>query len=243
MQGFFDTGHGSQAMTIASSLLSNIPNVGIFDAVLVDIRNRTTDDRNLSHLSAVARALGLAQREKNRIVGAASKANTPFLNETVDAFYVDPKSIDHDPKRQLKVAAWELDSASQYLKDTWKRHENPISPGYKPLTCIVLENAQTETDNFNDLDFSQSDLSFSILSNAHFKRVKFAKVNLTGAYVRNVILTDADFHGVTSFDGSRWEDSNCWDAKCIPPKMFEYLLRVSPHKLTSEAAASLSSCS
>jgi hypothetical protein len=227
MLSFFGTDHGPEAVTIASSLLPNVSNVGIFDKVLAAIRDKTAEDNNFANISSVARALGMAQRAKYHIAGAASKENTPFLMETVDAFYLDPKSIEDDPRQQLNVSAWDLDTTSQFLKDLWKTHGKP-SADHKPLTGIVLENAHTDYDNFDGLDFSYSDLSFAILTNANFKRAKFVGANLSGAYVQKVDLTDADFRSVTSFEGSRWEQSNWWDAKCVPSKMMDYLVHVSP---------------
>jgi len=238
MQGFFHSKrYGAQARTIACALATNIPNVNAFDEVITRVRDNT-DETNFPDLGVVAQMLGFAQRARFHISGAASKENTPFLIEDVDEIDVDPKST-HDQNQQVKIAAWELDTASQILRQVWKRSEKPVSPVGKTLTGIVLENAKTSSQNFDDLDFSKADLSFAILYNARFKKARFNQAKLKDVYFREVVLDNADFSGVTVFDGSRWEGSNWWNAKCVPQGMLNYLLEVAPHPLTLDDKALL----
>lgn len=64
---------------------------------------------------------------------------------------------------------------------------------------------------------------------------------LKDTYLRKVAFDGADFSGVRAFTGSRWEDSNWWDAKCVPQPMLDYLLKADPHPLAPEAKSKLAS--
>lgn len=247
MQGFFSSPrYSSQARAIASALLADIPNVNAFDEVITRIRDNTVPS-NFPDLSAVAQMLGFTQRMRFHIKGAASREKTPFLIEDVDEISPNPKNLSSDSDQRTKVAAWEIDTASQCLRQVWKRDggtesadtERPISPVNKVLTGIVLENAKSTTANFDGLDFSKANLNFCILYNASFKSANFDGAKLKDVYVRNAILTDANLSHVTVYEGSRWEGSNWWDAKCIPQQMLDYLLRVDAHALTPQAKGRL----
>jgi len=50
---------------------------------------------------------------------------------------------------------------------------------------------------------------------------------------------EAEFSSVKAFKGSRWEDSNGWDAKCIPQTRLDYLRKSVPHPLTPETKSKL----
>jgi hypothetical protein len=249
MQGFFASPRfRSQARTIAGALLTNVPNVNAFDEVLSRMRDNTVD-RNFTDLSVVGQMLGYAQRMRYHISGAASKENTPFLIEDVDEIDPNPTNLDRDRDQQVKVAAWELDTASQCLRQVWKRKgtlqsaetDRPVSPSRKVLTGIVLENAKSVEQNFDGLNFSGANFDFGILYNASFRGANFSEAKLKNVYFRGVVLTDADFSGVTVYEGSRWEESNWWDAKCVPQPMLDYLLRVDPRDLTVDTRTRLTS--
>lgn len=248
MQGFFASqDHGPQARTIACALLVNVSNVGAFDEVLERIAFRTTD-QNSSDIYTMAQMMGYSQRSRFHITGAASKANTPYLDD-VDEINPAPAPADRTRDQMIKVAAWELDSVSQNLHDLWKRAKDPLSPAQQVLTAVVLENASADDHNFDKLDFSGAYLDFGILSNARFKGARFKRATLKHVHVHHVDLTDADFSdsllngadlsGVTQYKGSTWGDSNWWDAKCIPQPMLAYLQQVAPHALTPAAESRL----
>ena len=50
---------------------------------------------------------------------------------------------------------------------------------------------------------------------------------------------EAEFSSVKAFKGSRWEDSNGWDAKCIPQPLLDYLLEADSHRVTEETKSKL----
>ncbi len=241
MQGFFGSPqYSAQARAIAGLLLPNVSNVYAFDEVLARMGPPHTDRSNYQDLTGIAQMLGLDQRARNHISGAAMKKNTPFLMESVSAMRAGSKDSDRDKDQQTRVAAWELDSMSRTLRRLWtdKDPKKRLSPGGWPLSGAVLENG-----DFDGLDFSETDFSFGILFNASFQGARFNKATLKDAYVRKVALDDADFSGVTAFSGSRWEESNWWDAKCVPQPLLDYLLKEDAHPLTPEAKAKLvSSC-
>src|SRR2546429_8242661 len=58
----------------------------------------------------------------------------------------------------------------------------------------------------------------------------FDGATLKDTYLRKVALDDADFSGVKVYSGSKWEDSNWWDAKCIPQPLLDYLLEADSHR-------------
>jgi uncharacterized protein YjbI with pentapeptide repeats len=89
------------------------------------------------------------------------------------------------------------------------------------------------------LDFSGAHLDFGIFSKARFKGARFNRATLKDLYVHEAILTGADFGGVTEFEGSRWEESDWWDAKCIPQPMLAYIQKVDHHDLTPEVQSRL----
>lgn len=239
MQGFFGSQrYGPQAREIASILLTNIPNVNVFDEVMERIGPAHTDTTNLSDLIGIGQMLGFTQRARFHIQGAASRENTPFLMEAVSAVEVNPKDLD-DIEQQTRVAAWQLDTMSSTLRDVWtnKNPQKRLSPANQRLQGVVLENV-----SFGDLDFTGANFDWGILCNASFKHAHFNHATLKDVYVRKVALDGADFTDVTVYDGSRWEDSNWWNAKCIPLPMIDYLLKVDPHPLTPEAKSKLSNC-
>jgi Pentapeptide repeats (8 copies) len=198
MQGFFRSPrYDSQARAIASALLTDIPNVNAFDEVITRIRDNTTD-ANFTDLSVVAQMLGFAQRVRFHMKGAASKDNTAFLIEDVDEINPVPKDLAGDSDQRTKVAAWEIDTASRCLRQVWKRAEKPASPARRVLTGMVLENAKSDAENFDGLNFSRANLSFGILYNASFRGANFNQAKLKDVYVQKVALDDADFSGVSN---------------------------------------------
>jgi hypothetical protein len=237
MQGFFSSRrYGSQAREIASILLTNVPNVNAFDEVMERMGPAHTDSTNFGDLVGIGQMLGLTQRARFHIQGAASRENTPFLMEAVSAIEANPKNLD-DKEQQTRVAAWQLDTTSSTLRNVWTNNDpqKRLSPAAdQSLQAVVLENA-----NFEDLDFTGAHFNWGILYNASFKRAHFNRATLRDVYIYKVALDDADFSGVTVYDGSRWENSNWWDAKCIPQQMLDYLLKVDPHPLTLEAKSKL----
>src|SRR5260370_3140369 len=171
MQGFFRSPrYGSQALAVASALLTGIPNGNAFDEVISRIRDNTTDE-NFTDLSVVAQMLGFAQRERYHMKEAASKHNTPFLMEDGDEINPDPKDLVGDSEQRPQVAALKIHTASQCLRQVWRKTENTVLPARKTLTGIVLENAKSPRpkEAFNDLNFSGANLSFGILYNASLK--------------------------------------------------------------------------
>ena len=239
MQGFFGSlRYGSQAREIASILLTNVPNVNVFDEVMERMGPAHTDSTNFGDLIGIGQMLGFTQRARFHIQGAASRENTPFLMEAVSEVEVNPKDLD-DIDQRTKVAAWQLDTMSSTLRDVWtnKDPQKRLSPANQRLQGVVLENVR-----FEDLDFTGANFDWGILCNASFKHAHFNHATLKDVYVRKVALDDADFTDVTVYDGSRWEDSNWWNAKCIPLPMIDYLLKVDPHSLTPEAKSKLSNC-
>jgi Pentapeptide repeats (8 copies) len=229
MQGFFESKrYETQARQVARTLLIDISNVAVFDEILWNMRERT-NAKNFTDLSVVAQMLGYAQRKTYHIVGAASKSNTPFLIAVVDEIDPDPHDIEHNRDQQIKVAAWEIDTASEFMRGLWKNSDKNLSPAGLTLTATILENG-----DFDGLSFSGTDLSFGILSNATFRNAHFVKADLKQLYVRRGRLEGADFNGVTSFEGSRWEDSNWWEAKCIPHDMLNYLVTADHHAISVE---------
>jgi pentapeptide repeat protein len=77
------------------------------------------------------------------------------------------------------------------------------------------------------------------ICNASFKNAKFNGAILSDVYVKDVVLDNADFSNVEDVEGSRWENSNWWDAKCVSQTMLTYLLKVSNHPMTPEAQSRL----
>ena len=237
MQGFFGSPqYSSQARAIAALLLPNVSNVYAFDEVLSRMGPPHTDGSNYRDLTGIAQMLGLDQRARFHIAGAASKKNTPFLMESLSAMKANPKEFDRDRDQQTRVAAWELDTASRTLRSVWtdKDPQKRLSPSQWQLSGAVLENA-----NFDGLDFTETDFSLGILFNSSFQGAHFNKATLKDTYLRKVALDDADFSGVQVYSGSRWEDSNWWDAKCIPQPLLDYLLEVDSHPLTEETKSKL----
>jgi len=237
MQGFFGSPqYSSQARSIAALLLPNVSNVYAFDEVLSTMGPPHTDRGNYHHLTGIAQMLGFDQRAKFHISGAASKKNTPFLMESLGAIKANPKDLDRDKEQQTRVAAWELDTVSRTLRSVWtdKDPQKRLSPSGWQLSGAVLENA-----SFDGLDFTETDFSFGILFNSSFKRTHFDGATLKDTYLRKVALDDADFRGVKVYSGSKWEDSNWWDAKCIPQPLLDYLLEADSHPVTEETKSKL----
>jgi Pentapeptide repeats (8 copies) len=237
MQGFFGSPqYSSQARSIAALLLPNVSNVYAFDEVLSTMGPPHTDRGNYHHLTGIAQMLGFDQRAKFHISGAASKKNTPFLMESLGAIKANPKDLDRDKDQQTRVAAWELDTVSHTLRSVWtdKDPQKRLSPSGWQLSGAVLENA-----SFDGLDFTETDFSFGILFNSSFKRTHFDGATLKDTYLRKVALDDADFSGVKVYSGSKWEDSNWWDAKCIPQPLLDYLLEADSHPVTEETKSKL----
>lgn len=233
MQGFFSSPrYSSQARTIASALLTNVPNVFVFDQVMSRMGPAHTDSSNVEDLTSMAQMLGSAQRVRNHIKGTASREKTPFLIKEVSAIETSPNNLDRDKDQQAAIAAWELDTTSHTLSDVWKK----LSPKDSNLLGAVLANT-----SFDGLDFTNVNFTFGILFNSSFKGTHFNAAKLRDVYVREVSLDDSDFSGVIVYDGSRWENSNWWDAKCIPPQMLSYLLKADPHPLTETAKTKLAS--
>ena len=237
MQGFFGSSqYSSQARAIAALLLPNVSNVYAFDEVLSRMGPPHTDRSNYQDLTGIARMLGLDERARLHISGAASKKNTPFLVESVPALRANPRDSDRDKDQQTRVAAWELDVASRTLRTLWaeKDPQKRLSPRGSDLSGAVLENG-----SFDGLDFTETDFRFGILFNASFKGTRFNGATLKDTYLRSVALDGADFSGVKVYSGSRWDDANWWDAKCIPQPLLDYLLEAGSHPLTDEAKARL----
>lgn len=237
MQGFFGSSqYSSQARAIAALLLPNVSNVYVFEEVLSRMGPPHTDRSNYHDVTGIARMLGLDERARLHISGAASKKNTPFLGEALGAVRANPKDSDRDKDQQARVAAWELDAASRALRSLWtdKDPQKRLSPRGWNLSGAVLENG-----NFDGLDFTETDFSLGILFNASFKAARFNGATLKDAYLRGVALDDADFSGVKIYSGSRWEGANWWDAKCIPQPLLDYLLEAGTHRLTEEAKSKL----
>lgn len=229
MQGFFDSPrYGNQAREIAAGLLANTANVSSFDEILTNMRDKT-DESNLTHITALAQMLGFAERAKYRMTGAASDATAPFLIEDVDEIDPNPEDFEHSPDQQLKVAAWKIDSTSQCLRQLWRDQKKKLSPRGSVLTGAVLENGA-----FDNLDFSGSHLDFGTFYNATFRNARFNAATLKDLFVRHVNMEGADFAGVSVVSGSRWEDTNWWSAKCVPPKMLDYLVEQTKHAVSSE---------
>lgn len=237
MQGFFASSqYASQARAIAVLLLPNVSNTYAFDEVLSRMGPPHTDRDNYRDLTGIAQMLGFDQRARFHISGAASRKNTPFLVESPGAMKANPKDFDRDKDPQARVAAWELDAASRTLRSVWtdKDPQKRLAPSGWQLSGAVLENA-----NFDGLDFTGTDFSFGILFNSSFKGTRFNGAILKDTYVRKVVLDNADFSGVTVYSGSRWEDSNWWDAKCIPQPLLDYLRNADAHPLTEETKSKL----
>ena len=237
MQGFFGSPeYSSQARAITALLLPNVANVYVFDEVLSAMGPPHTDRSNYHDLTAIAQMLGLDQRARFHISGPASRKNTPFLMESLSAIKANPKDFDRDKDQQTRVAAWELDTVSRTLRSVWtdKDPKKRLSPSGSELSGVVLENG-----GFDGLDFTETNFSFGILFNSSFKGAHFGGATLKDTYVRKVALDDADFRGVKIYPGSRWEDSNWWDAKCIPQPLLDYLLEADAHPLTEETKSKL----
>ena len=237
MQAFFASpAYSSQARAIAALLLPNISNAYAFDEVLSAMGPPHTDRSNYHDLTGIAQMLGFDQRARFHISGPASRKNTPFLMESVSAMKANPKDFDRDKDQQTRVAAWELDTVSRTLRSVWtdKDPQKRLLPSGWRLSGAVLENGDCD-----GLDFSETDFSFGILFNSSFKGAHFAGATLKDTYVRKVALDDADFSGVKIYTGSRWEDSNWWDAKCIPPPLLDYLLEADARPVTEETKSKL----
>lgn len=234
MQGFFNSPRYSQhAREIASGLLANTKNVSDFDEILTEMREKT-DASNMTHMTVVAQMLGYEQRSKYKMKGAASDADTPFLMKVVDEIDPNPNNLEHNPDLQVKIAAWEIDSISQFLCQLWRDRNKKLSPVNQVLTGTVLENC-----DFDNLDFSNSHLDFGILSDATFRNVRFQNATFRDLFVHHIKLEGADFSGVTEFSGSRWEDTNWWLAKCVPEKMLNYLILQTKHVVAPADRAKL----
>jgi uncharacterized protein YjbI with pentapeptide repeats len=185
-------------------------------------------------MTALAQMLGFAERAKYHTQGAASHVTAPFLIQDVDEIDPNPQDFEHNPTQQVKVAAWKIDTISQYLRQLWRDPKKKLSPKSFVLTGIVLENG-----DFDNLDFSGSHLDFGIVYNATFRHVHFDHATMKDLFVLHVNLEGADFSGVTVVEGSRWEDTNWWRAKCVPPGMLDYLIQQTKHAVSHEDRAGL----
>jgi len=227
MQGFFKSDrYSSQAREIAGVLLPHTSNVGGFDEILVSMR-QGTNDYNFKDVKGIGQKLGLDQRTRNGLGNQAPSDPPPFLTEDVNFMSLDEDLIEKDSKLQSQAAAWEIDSVSQALLALWRDQKMGLSPTGETLTTTVLENG-----TFDDLDFSDSNLRLSFLYHASFKRVKFRNAKLKGIFMDDVQLDGADFSGVSDYEDSEWGSSNWWTAKCVPPKMADYLEDGTGHKLS-----------
>ena len=234
MQGFFSSPrYGNRAREIAGGLLVNVANVSSFDAILKEMQEET-DRSNFVHLTSVAQMLGFAQRAKHHIKGAASDINTPFLIQDVDEIDPNPQDFERNQDQQLKVAAWKIDTASAFLLELWRAPDKQFTPSGEVLRGAVLENG-----DFDNLDFSRTHLDFGILYNATFRNVRFNQATLKDVFVRHVNLQGADFGGIATFSGSRWEDTNWWQSKCVPKELLDYLVRETKHTVSQEERTSL----
>jgi uncharacterized protein YjbI with pentapeptide repeats len=240
MQSFFSSSrYGTHARAIAGALLTNVSSVSTFDEVISQMKAHT-NVANYGDLIGVAQMLGFSQRARFHIKHTASSQNTPYLTDDVGDIDPNPRDLEHNDLQKTKVAAWELDTVSNKLRQLWIGYNGqvPLSPHGWDLAGVVVEDGI-----YDNLDFARANFNYGILYNASFKDVSFKEASFRNTYVRDVKLNGADFAGVTQFSGSRWEDTGWQDAKCIPPQMLEYLMTVDPQPLTStEKSLLVSNC-
>ena len=117
-----------------------------------------------------------------------------------------------------KVAAWELDTVSQGMLRVWTRENQRLSPREMYLVAVVLENGA-----FKKIDFAKANLSLAVLYDACFQDASLRQANLTNASLLQVDLRGADLSGIENFEGSSWQNSNWWDARNAPPRLIAYL--------------------
>ena len=227
MQPFMSKGHyQSQARSIAAASLPMIRNVAAFDEILTEIEE-LSGKQYQSNLIGISRMISFAQRERHGIVGAAAKKSSgvpPFLVFDIDSIDMDPHFLSKTDPKGTKVAAWELETVSNSMKEFWTDPKMGATPANQNLVAVVLEN-----NSFDNLDFSQADLRIAVLYRASFKNSIFRGANFENVLVQDALLDGADFSRVTRVDGSVWKGTtNWWDAKCVSPELLKHLMSTDP---------------
>jgi hypothetical protein len=227
MEGFFGKGrYQGQARSIAAASLPMVRNVAAFDQIVTVIEGLSTQE-NQFDLSEISQMISFAQRERLGMVGAATARGAkvpPFLKYDIVSIETDPTLISKKDQQRSKVAAWELDTVSHFLKVLWTDPKKNATPVGQNLTAVVLED-----ETFDNLDFSKANLRAAVLYAASFRKCKFRGANFRDALIQKVMLDGADLSEVTEVDGSVWQaDANWWNAACVSPTLLEHLKRTDP---------------
>lgn len=221
MHGFFNSpNHANQARTIAATLLPHVDISDGFDNIFFDILD-ATNASNQVHVVAIGKTLFNLQMDLFRVSVLANRPSQLDFQTLREMLGDDdpPDFISKESASRLDAGAraWMLDSVSDGLSALWTNNK-AAGPRGLDLGGVVLEDGQ-----FNDLDFSNTNLQGGALFNADFKRTRFAGATFTRKLVSNVTLDEADLSGVKNFEESKWEHANWWKAKCISRELLEYL--------------------
>jgi Pentapeptide repeats (8 copies) len=233
MQGFFyrKGPYRDQARSIAADLLPLVRDVQAFDELVTAIEVDSTNDDQFK-LIGIGQMISFAQREGHGVTGAASIKGPgvpPFLDYDIVSIKMNPTSETKMDPESTKVAAWELDTVSHFLKKLWNDPQKMAEPKGQNLTGVVLEDAMSD-EAFDGLDFSGATLEAAVLYRARFKNSIFRAANFKNALVQDASLDGADLSGITRVEGSVWKGTtNWWDAKCVSPELLDHLMRTDPH--------------
>lgn len=221
MHGFFNSpSHANQARTIAATLLPHVDISDGFDNIFFDILD-TANTSNQVHVVAIGKTLFNLQMDLFRVNVLANRPSQVDFQTLREMLGDDdpPDFISKDSTSRLEAGAraWMLDSVSDGLSSLWVNNK-VTAPRGLDLGGVVFEDGQ-----FDDLDFSNTNLQGGAFFNADFKRANFAGATFTRKLVSNVTLDRADLSGVKNFEESKWENANWWKAKCISRELLEYL--------------------
>jgi hypothetical protein len=125
----------------------------------------------------------------------------------------------YNPRKRALTCSYNADTVSRELARFWHEHSDvQPGPGKISLSGVVLENA-----NFADVDFSDTSLELATINNANLSHSKFSGASLKSAVLTSLVLNGAIFTGLRSFDDSKWNGSNWWEAQAMDCPLAEYL--------------------
>jgi hypothetical protein len=179
-------------------------------------------------LSEISQMICFAQRERYGITGPVAKKGAkvpPFLEYDIVSIETDPRLVAKTDHQRSKVAAWELETVSHFLKLLWTDAKKKATPAGQNLTAVVLEH-----ETFENLNFSGANLRTGVLYNATFKGANFRGTDLTDAFIQDAVMDGADLSDIVHFQGSVWqgEKTKWWNAACISRELQDYLMKIYP---------------
>jgi len=219
MESFFDSQsvrHRELSRRVAASLLPRVENVAGFDNLLTDLVTHT-DATNQKDIINIAQGISNFQWQRYGPAPEDPIARRSATREVIGGLEGRRKVRG----REIDVAAfsagtWEIDTASHALWQIWVE-KGAASPRGMNLGDVVLENIGLEKPL--SIDFTGTDFSNGVFSNASFHGAILTRA----ALYKVTVLDGVDFSGITDFAGSKWNDTDWWDAEIISPKLCEYL--------------------